>query len=230
MTFRIPFYIKALTAGLLFCLVTGLETTTLAQSVNKEDSSSSGTIVDFYNRHKITSDEPGIHEFSFWGGYSFHSTNGVWGQTTGAELGVMGFRYNRKLLRFSNNYLLKYVMEMNLHVQYHLSGTTQNVSASSLSGFGMTPIGFQLNFRDNHVLQPFFKSSAGFMHLTDPFPDKRGTKFNFTLEVGGGVEIKFTEHSSFTLGYKYHHMSNGQFGQVNPGVDSNVFYGGITIF
>ena len=68
------------------------------------------------------------------------------------------------------------------------------------------------------------------MHLTEPFPDNRGTKFNFTLEIGGGIEIKLFNNAFMTLGYKYHHMSNGRLGRINPGVDSNVFYGGITIF
>lgn len=68
------------------------------------------------------------------------------------------------------------------------------------------------------------------MYFKKPFPDDRGVPFNFTLELGGGLEIVLLKNASLTLGYKYHHMSNGQFGQINPGVDSNVFYAGFTIF
>ncbi len=68
------------------------------------------------------------------------------------------------------------------------------------------------------------------MYFKKPFPDERGVPFNFTLELGGGIEIIILENISLTAGYKYHHMSNGQFGEVNPGVDSNIFYTGFTIF
>jgi opacity protein-like surface antigen len=80
------------------------------------------------------------------------------------------------------------------------------------------------------MIQPFLKSSTGFMYLDNPFPDDRGIKLNFVFEVGTGVEILLTDFSSLTLGYKYHHMSNGEIGQVNPGVDSNIIYGALTFF
>lgn len=214
---------------LLLLLAGGLCSTSIAQPAERPDSSDV-SVLKAYNQYKISTDKPGIHEFSVWGGYSFHSSQGVWGKTSGAKLSIMGFRYNRKLLNFPGQYLLKYVLETNLYVHYQLTNVSQDAALSALSGFGMTPAGLQLNWRASRWVQPFFKSSAGFMHLSNPFPDDRGTKFNFTLEIGGGLEIKLTDNSFFTIGYKYHHMSNGQLGRVNPGVDSNVFYGGITIF
>ncbi|MDR8390963.1 acyloxyacyl hydrolase [Aliifodinibius sp. S!AR15-10] len=218
-----------LEATLFAILFAGVASAVKAQSVTKNDSSSI-SVTEFYNEHKISTAKSGIHEYSFWGGYSFHSSNGVWGKTSGAKLSVLGLRYNRKLLKFPHNYLLKYVVEMNMHVQYQLSGERQTSPPTSISGFGLTPVGLQLNARQNQIVQPFFKSSTGFMYLSDPFPNELGTNFNFTLEAGVGLEVMITPNSFFTIGYKYHHMSNGQFGQINPGVDSNVFYGGITFY
>lgn len=223
--------IKKIQLLLFLMLFAGGVAESKAQPSQQNDSSSVHSVSEFYNQHQISQDRAGLNEYSFWGGYSFHSSNGVWGQTSGATLSVFGFRYNRKLLTFPKHYLLKYVAEMNVHVQYHLSAiSTQETAPSSLSGFGMTPLGFQFNALQNHTVKPFFKSSAGFMYLTEPFPDDRGTNFNFTLEIGTGIDIELTRNSFFTIGYKYHHMSNGQFGQINPGVDSNMFYAGITFF
>ncbi|MDZ7693471.1 MAG: acyloxyacyl hydrolase [Balneolaceae bacterium] len=190
----------------------------------------STSVSEFLQDYKISGKKVGIHEFAFWGGYSFHSTKGVWGKTAGADLSMLGFRYNRKLLALPKNYLLKYVGEMNLHVNYQFSDISRRVTASSIGGFGVAPVGFQLNWGKHRTVQPFLKSSTGFIYLSDPFPDRRGTRFNFILELGTGLEIKLFDHSFLTLGYKYHHMSNGRLGDVNPGLDSNIFYAGFTVF
>lgn len=163
------------------------------------------------------------------GGYSFHSTRGFWGKIPEATLRLFALRYNRKLLTFKRRHLIEYVMELNLAANYTLSNTPR-YQAGTYTGFGITPIGFQFNFAQENIIQPFFKSSAGFMYFSKPFPDNRGVRFNFTLELGSGVEFVVARNFSFTVGYKYHHMSNGQFGKINPGVDSNVFYTGFTIF
>lgn len=178
----------------------------------------------------INSQQKGIHEIHFVGGYSFHSTQGFWGKIPDAELRVWGMRYNRKLLYFDNDHIIEYVGELNFAVHYNLKDTPFRYGTGSISGFGATPIGFQVNFHKQNLVQPFFKSSAGFMYLNERFPNEQGTQFNFTLELGGGLEFVVAQNFSFTVGYKYHHMSNGQFGTINPGVDSNVFYTGITIF
>lgn len=170
-----------------------------------------------------------VHEINFAAGYSFASSSGFWGKIPEASLSIYTLRYNRKLLTYNTKHLLEYVVEVNLAANYTLADT-QNFEASSFSGFGLAPLGFQLNINRTSTIQPFFNSSAGFMHFKKPFPDERGVQFNFTFELGGGLEIMVTQNVSFSLGYKYHHMSNAQTGQINPGVDSNVFYSGITIF
>lgn len=178
----------------------------------------------------IKSGQPEIHELHFVGGYSFHSTRGFWGKIPGGKLRLWGLRYNRKILSYSNKHIIEYVTELNLAVNYNLNSTPKGFGSGTFSGFGGTPLGFQINFHKQNLIQPFFKTSAGFMYLDKQFPDSRGTKFNFTLELGTGVEMMVTSNISFTLGYKYHHMSNFFFGDINPGIDSNIFYTGVTVF
>lgn len=171
-----------------------------------------------------------IHEINFTAGYSFGSTDGFWGQIPKATLNIYTLRYNRKLFTVNKKHLVEYVAEANLSANYTLSNIDQYQSSGSYNGFGVTPLGFQLNFNKERIIQPFLKSSTGFLYFKEPFPDERGVSFNFTLEFGAGLELMISRNASFTLGYKYHHMSNGQRGQINPGVDSNIFYSGFTIF
>ena len=171
-----------------------------------------------------------VHEIHFVGGYSFHSTRGFWGKIPEANLQIYGVRYNRKLFYIGNRVIMEYVAEINLSVDYDLNPTRFDYGTGHFSGFGGTPLGFQFNFRRDQLVQPFLKTSTGFMLFEKQFPDNRGTKFNFTLELGGGIEFATGDNISITLGYKYHHMSNFFIGQINPGVDSNIFYTGITIF
>ncbi|WP_171032794.1 acyloxyacyl hydrolase [Fodinibius saliphilus] len=178
----------------------------------------------------IRGNNSNIHEFHVVGGYSFHSSRGFWGKIPKGNLGVLGLRYNRKILELNNIHTIEYVSELNISVHYSLSPTKFEYGSGEFSGFGGTPLGFQINLGKRNVIQPFFKTSTGFMYFKRPFPDERGRKFNFTLELGGGVEYMISQNFSFTLGYKYHHMSNFFLGTINPGIDSNIFYTGITIF
>ncbi|PAU95500.1 hypothetical protein CK503_00090 [Aliifodinibius salipaludis] len=177
----------------------------------------------------VTKTDTDIHEMNFTFGYSFGSTKGFWGKIPKATLSIYTLRYNRKLATYNSTHLLEYTAEVNLAANYTLSNTAR-YRAGSYSGFGITPLGFQFNFNQHNIVQPFLKSSTGFMYFKKPFPDNRGVQFNFTLELGTGVEIMVLDNISLSLGYKYHHMSNGQLGKINPGIDSNIFFTGVTIF
>jgi len=178
----------------------------------------------------IENGQPGIHEYGVWGGYSFESNDSFWGKTAGASLSLLGMRYNRKLVNFSSGMLMEYVLKLNLFAWYRYPDELEQSNTLTSYGFGMTPVGLQLNFRKNNRLQPFVNSSIGIMYLNNPFPDDRGKRLNFTLEVGGGLEMIISPHSSFMLGYRYHHLSNGSTGEVNPGVDSNILYGAVMFY
>lgn len=215
--------------SLIFALC-GLTTEALAQ----ESSGRTARIhpyQSFWDRFSwIDADQMSVHELSFLGGHSFGSNRGVWGKIPATKLDIYSIRYNRRLLLFNDRHLIEYIVELNMAADYNLTDNQQIYPARHFTGLGIAPIGFQFNWNRHHLVQPFFKSSGGFMYFNDPFPDKRGVKFNFTLDLGVGVEFVIAQNASLTLGYKYHHMSNAHTGQINPGVDSNVFYTGFTLF
>lgn len=195
------------------------------QSVNafSADSSQSDSdqVVQYYDRG-------GQHELGLWMGYSFNSII-LWAKTPDATLEMMGMQYNRKFLRVDNKHSIKYTLDLNLMATYTYPSFTTNAQRTSVNGIGLAPFGFQIDFYDDQRVSPFFKSSAGFIHLETPFPDSRGARFNFTLEFGTGLQFHLTNRLSLYTGYKYHHMSNGETAIVNPGIDSNFLYGGLTI-
>lgn len=172
--------------------------------------------------------EPQVHEFSIWGGYAFDSFK-LWGKTPDATLGQLGLGYNRRFLRIGNQ-LFRYRFTINLFSKITYPEFAQHRNRTSLSGFGLTPLGLRINFLQNRKLQPFFDTAGGLIVFNEPFPDFRGKKFNYTLGLGGGMELLLNSGSSLSLGYKYLHLSNGESGQVNPGVDSGFFFLALTLF
>ncbi|NGP76476.1 acyloxyacyl hydrolase [Balneolaceae bacterium YR4-1] len=173
-------------------------------------------------------DEVQAHEFSLWGGYAFDSYR-FWGKTPDATIGQLGIGYNRKFLRIGNQ-ILKYRFTLNLFSKITYPEFEPGRNRTSLSGFGITPLGLRSNFFAGNKLQPFLDASGGMIVFNDPFPDIRGKKFNYTLGIGGGLEYLLNARSSLSFGYKYFHISNGERGQVNPGIDSSFFFLALTIF
>lgn len=176
----------------------------------------------------LNNSNPRLNEFNIWAGHAFDSWR-LWGKTPDATLSQLGLRYNRKFLRV-NEHIIEYVVEADLYTHYSYPAYEPRSGRIKLSGFGLVPVGFQMNFFGNSTIQPFLKTTGGLMFLDGPFPDERGTKFNFTYDAGGGLEFLVSEDASFSLGFRFYHLSNWFTGQVNPGVDSSFFYFGITVF
>jgi len=177
--------------------------------------------------HMIHTSRRHLNEFSFWFGYSYDSMR-FWGKTRNTTLESYGAQYNRKFLEFYGHdvkYTFRFIYSKYNYPEYKV-GHPRN----TLTGFGISPLGFQINFKNNNAIQPFLNSSGGIMILNGPFPDWRGKKFNFTFSAGAGLEFIFSNSVSWSVGVKFHHLSNFQRGQINPGVDSGLFYSSITIF
>lgn len=227
---------RIICTGIILQVVTvlslGLSPATRAQSPAERPSvEKSDTTAALSSRVRWVRTGENLHEYALWGGYSFDSFR-MLGKTSNATLSLMGARYNRKLLT-AGSALLEYTAEMSFYASYSFPETRSGVrreETATVSGIGLNPLGFQLNFRNNKPVQPFFKSTAGMMFFTRPFPDTRGTRSNFTFGVGGGLEFSLTAQSSFSLGYTFFHLSNGETGQINPGVDSSLFFGAFTFY
>lgn len=91
------------------------------------------------------------------------------------------------------------------------------------SGIGVTPIRITVPFGNKRNSYPYISTGGGLMLFKKRFPNDGGTRLNVTVDLGIGYNISIDENYSIDFGYRFHHLSNGDTGEVNPGLDSNLF-------
>jgi hypothetical protein len=174
------------------------------------------------------------NEVSVWGGYSPDSTQVIkaFGRVSDARFGMFAVRYARRL-HDGDSVKIRYTIDgipiaFLSYPDVELSGTPPTFHAvrENRYAWGFTPIGFQFNFRNKKKYQPFTDISAGMLFFHHLVPNFGGTKVNFTPAVGAGVEIERDNGTSFTVGYKFLHISNANRGTSNPGFQNNLIYVG----
>jgi hypothetical protein len=87
---------------------------------------------------------------------------------------------------------------------------------------GLSPLGQKVNFFPRRRLQPYLAANGGFLASTRDIPVDQSEMFNFTFEVGGGVQWYAGARRAWAVDYRYHHLSNGYRGIQNPGIDNGV--------
>ncbi|HEU5352313.1 MAG TPA: acyloxyacyl hydrolase [Terracidiphilus sp.] len=90
-------------------------------------------------------------------------------------------------------------------------------------GEAFSPAGLQWNFRPRHRLQPLVDAHGGFIYSTIPIPIDGAGSFNFTFDFGAGIEFFRSRTRSLRLEYRYHHISNKDTADLNPGIDNGLF-------
>ncbi len=178
------------------------------------------------------------NEFMIWGGGSPDS-NEVIGSTKDARFGIVGLRYAR-VFKPSGNIALKYTIDavpasVLSFPTFRLiplpDGSFQiERDRKSVYGVGVSPLGLQVNFRRKKKIQPFVGASGGFLYFANKVPSEFGARFNLAADLGGGVQFMLRNKKAITVGYKYHHFSNGYRSDDNPGFDSNLFFVGFSVF
>ena len=86
----------------------------------------------------------------------------------------------------------------------------------------ISPLGYKLSLLPTKRFQPFVTGLGGFAVAPRDIPVFNSSAFNFTFEVGAGIEIYSTHTRSCRLEYRYHHLANVGNGAENPGIDSGV--------
>ena len=96
-------------------------------------------------------------------------------------------------------------------------GGTRSTYVSAFS-----PLGYKLSVFPRGRVQPFVTGLGGFAVSPRDIPVFNSSAFNFTFEVGAGVEWFQTHTRSCRFEYRYHHLANTGNGAANPGIDSGV--------
>src|SRR5205085_4451842 len=171
------------------------------------------------------------NEWGVWGSMSFNSTTLI-GKTPDAKFGNIGLRYGR-VLKTSKTVAFEWTIDV---IPVAILSNPRPVGMSSvfvresIYGFGAAPIGWKFNFRRNRRVQPFGQATGGFLYFNRQAPVDNSSRFNFTFDFSGGIQIVNSNRRSFTIGYKYQHISNGFTGTFNPGVDVQMVFAGFSIF
>jgi len=90
-------------------------------------------------------------------------------------------------------------------------------------GQAFSPLGFRYSMQTRRLIQPFFVGTLGYMYTNRPVPVSDAEAFNFVFDFGAGIEMFRSKSKSISLEARYHHFSNRDTAQANPGTD-NVMY------
>jgi hypothetical protein len=187
---------------------------------------------------------PSTNALGLWVGGSFAS-GGPIGNIQPAKVGLLGLRYHRLLAPSPSNartrdltltYTADVIPVFFLSIPSEAIPTPPPAAAPeggshSLTayGVGLRPAGLRLAYRSAARAQPFVAGSTGFAYFPQSVPSARGKSLNFMFALGAGVRVLLSPALAFTVGYRYHHLSNGFRGQINPGVDANLVQLGVTV-
>jgi hypothetical protein len=103
---------------------------------------------------------------------------------------------------------------------------TETVSCSGRQwtvGESMSPLGFELNLRPRRTTQPFVVAHGGYMYSTRSIPISSAGSFNFTADIGAGIEVYRSHSQSIRTEFRIHHISNAGTADYNPGIDNGLF-------
>ena len=176
------------------------------------------------------------NEWGVWGGISFDAPTLI-GKTPSARFGNIGLRYGR-VLAASKSVAFEWTIDaiplaiLSNERLFVVTSTPFVIGSTRKAVYaaGAAPIGLKFNFRRNRRVQPFGQATGGFLYFAEQVPITNASQFNFTFDFSGGVQIVNSNRRSFTVGYKYHHISNGNTGTFNPGVDVQMVFAGFSIF
>jgi opacity protein-like surface antigen len=171
-------------------------------------------------------ERPRGNELGLWFSTQFENGYAFGSSTTNARMYQLEGRFSR-LVYTRGPVAVRWVSEivpLTLVGEWHAT----NGRRAYAYGGGGSPVGAQVNFAHYRRFEPFVTAGGGFLYFDRPMFAE--TQFNFTAQVGGGVQWFASRRSSVDFGYKYHHISNANLGDKNPGMDSHTLFVGISVF
>jgi hypothetical protein len=188
--------------------------------------------------------EPRRITFGVWMGVATDSPRlGVLGDTPGRDLFAAGVRASWPVWR-SEHAMLEYTLDLiplalisdgpapiapGGRCQWSDCGTNGFPLAGSPGaerlrayGAGLAPLGVELTLRRTSRLRVHAGASGGALLFSRAVPLEPASHFNFTADMGVGVTIVPRGSYGVTLGYRFHHISNGGLAPWNPAVASHM--------
>lgn len=112
------------------------------------------------------------------------------------------------------------VVLLDAAAKYDIWGTPTTTARTIVPGFGFSPIGFRLIWRDGRALKPYLTAKGGMLIFSQKAMSQQATYENFSLQSGIGVLTRISPRVDLRLGlFGDAHFSNGFIVPVNPGLD-----------
>ena len=175
------------------------------------------------------------NEFGVWGGSSYDSPTLIGGTRNSKLAGVVGVRYGRVFVARSW-VAVEYTIDLvpvavvSRPVASSTTGGSAPTSRSFVYGAGAAPVGFKFIFRRQDRINPFIGINSGPFYFSEPVPRPDATRFNFLSHFNAGVQVFTRPDRAITIGYDISHLSNAGVSRINPGMNANYFYVGLSIF
>ena len=177
----------------------------------------------------------GRHEFGAWWGLSLISGH-VWGYAGGVKYMPIDLRYSYEFYRHDETWTMRYSPEMTALAMMDWPTSEATSTGTPLTqrarvyGSGLSPVGFQADFRPLRRVQPFISGDGGFIYFSNRVLSPQGSQYMYTVDYGIGFNIFHHKAQAITIGYRYQHLSNANISMHNPGTDANTFYVGVSRF
>lgn len=118
--------------------------------------------------------------------------------------------------------------------QFFATGHSINAELNAMgfaqSGDDALGLNLAVLLRWHFIRQPnwsiYIDGGAGILGTTNPVPIG-GSSFNFTPQVGGGTMIRLNDDNQLMVGVRWHHISNANLYENNPGRDTVMLYVGL---
>lgn len=99
-------------------------------------------------------------------------------------------------------------------------GNPKSYAHKIVPGFGFSPIGFRMMWRDKTAIEPYLTAKGGLIAFPIKVLSTNATYVNFTLQSGFGVQARLTDRLGLRLGlWNDFHFSNAFMVPSNPGLD-----------
>jgi len=120
----------------------------------------------------------------------------------------------------------EYFIENALSLDLGFFGMGVNQEGPDANGLNFT-LQLRWHFIDKESWSMFMEGGAGLLRTTNHVPAD-GSSFNFTPQAGLGMSFDIGNHNRWLIGVKWHHISNANTYNTNPGRDSIMVWTGIS--
>lgn len=171
----------------------------------------------------------GVHEFGAWWGLSLISGH-IWGYAKDIKYMPIDVNYSYLVNPHSTRWNFRYAPEMTALAMMDqptpgaTSKTNREERRERIYGSGVSPVGFRASFFPASRVQPYVSGDGGFIYFGDRVLSPQGSQYMYTVDYGAGLTFYRKQRQSFSIGYRYQHLSNANISLHNPGTDASTFY------